>query len=70
MTEGREKEVMDEIKVILPTMTNDELRGFLTVTRKAYENIGGDFTIHLMQVSIIKNEMIRRGMKTKPEADL
>ena len=65
MTEDKQISVVNKMKSSFKDKTDAQMVQLMEDTITAFETLGGDWLTHLMQKSIIKNELIRRGVKTK-----
>jgi len=65
MTEEKEQSIIDKMKESFKDKSDSEMIQLLEQTVQAYEVLGGDWLYHIMQKSIIKNELTRRGIKMK-----
>lgn len=65
MTEDQQVSVVEKMKASFKDNTDAEMKQLMKDTITAFEITGGDWLTHLMQKSIINNEIIRRGIKMK-----
>jgi len=65
MTEEKERSIIDKMKESFKDKTDSEMIQLLEQTILCYETLGGDWLYHIMQKSIIKNELTRRNIKMK-----
>lgn len=70
MTDEKEQSIVDAMKASFIYKSDGEMVQLLELTRSIYKILGGNWLIHSMQVGIIKNEIVRRGIKLKNESPI